>query len=187
MYYFRLVEPDFSPMLVYDVLKEHMTSDQARILYPGVHQEDHWALAYEGPWQTRSDPAAELGTYRFTDSAQAALSFAFEGAGLWLRTGPDADGELAFILDGQALASRPSTAAEMIPLAQNLGRGPHMISMQAASGSLSVDSLTIERRRAVNLWLVAGIVGVAAVMIAVLFAVLATQRRSWYHRSRAPR
>ncbi len=61
-YYFRLVEPDFAPMPVYQALKDHMTSEEARVLYPGVHQEDHWALEYEGEWEPRFQPDAELGS-----------------------------------------------------------------------------------------------------------------------------
>jgi hypothetical protein len=187
MYYFRLVEPDFTPMPIYEVLKGYMTSEKARILYPGVHQEDHWALAYAGSWETRSDPAAELGTYRYTDAAEATLSFAFEGTDLWLRTGPGADGELTFALDGHAVDPSPSAAGEQIALGENLARGTHTITIQAAPGPLGVDSLTIEQHRAVEPWLVAGGVAAAAVLITVLVAGLVAQRRRWYRRSRAPR
>jgi hypothetical protein len=187
MYYFRLVEPDFTPMPVYHTLKEYMTGGAARVLYPGVHQEDHWALSYDGAWETRSEPTAELGSYRYTDDPQAAMSFAFEGTDLWLRAGPGAEGELVVTLDDAAPESRPFTAGEQIALGENLGKGTHTLTIQAAEGPLAVDSWTIEERRTVRPWVIAGGGFAALILAAVLVSGLAGQRRRWYHRSRAPR
>jgi hypothetical protein len=186
MYYFRLVDPDFRPMPIYDALGEYMTSEEARILYPGVHQEDHWALAYEGPWDTRVDPAAELGSYRYTDAPHATLSFAFEGTHLLLRPGPGAEGRLVYILDGQSMESSQLATGERIPLGENLGRGRHTITIQAARGPLAVDSLMIQQRPAIMPWLIAGAGVATAILVAVLVPALIAQRRRWYHRSRAP-
>jgi hypothetical protein len=187
MYYFRLVEPDFAPMPIYHTLKEYMTSQKARVLYPGVHQEDHWALVYEGPWETRSDPAAELGSYRYADAPQATLSFAFEGTDLWLRAGPDASGEMVFTLDADAPESSPLASGEQILLAENLGKGTHTITIQATPGPLAVDSLTIEEHRTIRPWLIASGVLAVLVLAAALVSSLAAQRGRWYRRSRAPK
>jgi hypothetical protein len=46
-YYFRMVEPDFTPLPVYDAMKDYITS-QEPVLYPGVHQAEHWAVVKEG-------------------------------------------------------------------------------------------------------------------------------------------
>jgi hypothetical protein len=42
-YYFRMVEPDFTPLPIYDSMKQYITT-QEPVLYPGVHQAEHWAI-----------------------------------------------------------------------------------------------------------------------------------------------
>ncbi len=189
MYYFRLVEPDFAPMPVYDAIKE--LTNQPPVLYPGVHQEDHWVLNYEGAWETRSDPAAELGStaapglYRYADAPESTLSFAFEGTDLWLRAGPDTGGALSYAIDGKAEVSRTYTAGEQTRLAQALLEGPHAISIRAAPGPLTVDSLTVRQRKPAGPWLIAGGVVVAMALVVVLVARAEARRRRWFEHSRA--
>jgi hypothetical protein len=186
MYYFRLVEPDFTTMPVYQALREYARSDQARVLYPGVHQEDHWALAYDGPWETRSNPNAELGAVRYAlDSSQATLTLAFEGADLWLKTGPGLSGSAAYKVDDRTEVEIWFDGGQKIPLAQGLSRGQHSITIRPASGWLAVDSLTIRGRAPLRGWLVAGgVVLVVGLVIALVVGALARRRR-WYERSRA--
>jgi hypothetical protein len=185
MYYFRLVEPDFTPMPVYYALQDYMHSAEARVLYPGVHQEDHWALAYNGSWETVSDPDAELGSYRQAQDLQATLEFAFEGTDLWLRAGPVAGGTVAYSLDGGPEESMEIAAGAEVELAQGLPRGQHAILVRAGSAPLAVDSLTIRNQRPITPWLVAGGAVVAAGLVAVLVIGIANRRRRWYERSRA--
>jgi hypothetical protein len=185
MYYFRLVEPDFAPMPVYYALQDHMHSAEARVLYPGVHQEDHWALAFGGAWETVSDPDAELGSYRQAGDLQSTLAFTFEGAGLWLRSGPGAGGMVAYSLDGGAEESVQVGAGAQVELAQGLPRGPHSIVVRAVSTPLAVDSLTIRDQHPIAPWLVAGGAVVAIGLLAMLGVGVATRRRRWYQRSRA--
>ncbi len=42
-YYFRMMEPDFTPLPVYDALDDYMTT-LTPTLYEGVHQAEHWAV-----------------------------------------------------------------------------------------------------------------------------------------------
>jgi hypothetical protein len=42
-YYFRAVEPDFTPMPVYHSMREYITT-QTPTLYAGVHAPTHWAI-----------------------------------------------------------------------------------------------------------------------------------------------
>ena len=42
-YYFRMVEPDFTPLPVYDSMKHYITT-QTPVLYPGVHQAEDWRV-----------------------------------------------------------------------------------------------------------------------------------------------
>ena len=145
-YYFRMVEPDFTPMPVYDALKAYTHSDEAHTLYPGVHREDHWLLSYFGDWETVSDPVAAsggMGAYRVTADPQASLSFAFEGDELWLRVGPDASGTLRYSIDGTAVKSASFTPGKQIRLAGSLAGGRHTITVRPGDGFLSIDSLTV--------------------------------------------
>jgi len=186
MYYFRMVEPDFTPMPVYQALSDWAHSAEARVLYGGVHQEDHWALQYEGAWETRTDPQAEMGAYRVADEPGARLSLAFEGVRLWLQAGPEQGDALVYALDGQAEQVTSSTAGERILLVDDLPPGPHTLTIRAESGALAVDSLTVERRSWIGLGLAVG-AGVAGVILAAVVGSAGTRRRRWYRRSRAGR
>jgi hypothetical protein len=187
MYYFRMVEPDFTPMPVYHALKEYALGGEPQVLYPGVHQEDHWALRTDGSWETRTDPAAELGSYRTTDDPLSAITFAFEGSDLWLRTGPGAGGVLSFTLDGGAGGLVSYAGGEQVLLARALPKGRHTISLHAAQGPLTVDSLTIQEEASTTSWLLIGGVAMAIGLVVVLVARLMVRRRRWYERSRAQR
>jgi hypothetical protein len=186
MYYFRMVEPDFTPLPVYHALDEFAHSDEARMLYPGVHQEDHWALTYNGPWEMRSDPDAELGSYRFApDSSQATVTFTFEGTDLWLQSGPHDRGAILFSLDGGREEKVGIDPGNRIQLARALPRGPHTVSVVAASGPFGLDSLTIQRRPPLAPWLIAGGILVVIIVVALLVASATASRRRWYERGRA--
>ncbi|HHS97519.1 MAG TPA: hypothetical protein ENK08_06410 [Chloroflexi bacterium] len=108
-YYFRMVEPDFTPLPVYDAMREYIAS-LVPTLYPGVHQEDHWALEYEGEWERVADEGAVLGAY-VRARAGARVSFPFEGNRLVLTPGPES-GRISVRIDADvprsvALEGRP--------------------------------------------------------------------------------
>jgi polysaccharide biosynthesis protein PslG len=183
MYYFRLVEPDFTPMPAYDALAEYTRSSEARCLYPGVHQEDHWALSYDGPWETRPEPTAEMGAARYA-GAGATLAFAFDGTGLWLRPGSSQQGTIAYTVDGGPEQVLDVGAGQRIRLADGLSKGQHSVVIRAASEPVSVDSLTVSQDTPLVGWLAGGIV-LLALAVAVLVALrAAARRRRWYERSR---
>jgi hypothetical protein len=185
MYYFRLVEPDFTPMPVYDALKAYFHSDEARLLYPGVHQEDDWALDYYGPWHTTADPSAELGAARYAESPECGLFLAFDGTDLWLKTGPAAQGTLAYSLDGGSERQASFAPGEQVQLAQGLTRGSHAISIRAASGAWAVDSVIVRDQASFLPWLVVAAALVAAGLLVALVVTAIARRRRWYERSRA--
>jgi hypothetical protein len=45
-YYFRMVEPDFTPLPIYDAMRTY-TSTLTRTLYQGVHPASDWAIQHE--------------------------------------------------------------------------------------------------------------------------------------------
>jgi hypothetical protein len=147
-YYFRMVEPDFTPLPVYDALKTYTHSNEAQTLYPGVHQEGHWLLSYTGNWETHTDAATAtggLGAYRVSGDPQASLNLAFAGEELWLRVGPDEAGTLRYSVDGAAEQSVSFAPGEQVRLADGLNGGRHTITIRPGDGLLSIDSLTVSR------------------------------------------
>ncbi len=133
-YYFRLVEPDFTPLPVYGALKEY--ANQPPVMYPGYHQEDHWAVSWSGSpagepfdpaqdrsnvWQTVRDERAVLGAYRLAEGVGESFSFSFAGTQLDLVvvTGPEA-GQLDVFVDPLELGAWSLEIAEEPTLSLDL-------------------------------------------------------------------
>ncbi len=77
-YYFRLVEPDFTPLPVYGALKDYLTTLEPT-LYRGYHAADTWQIAYTGTWEKEGN--LQRGAPGDT------LTFAWEGRTLTLFPG----------------------------------------------------------------------------------------------------
>ncbi len=141
MYYFRMVEPDFTPLPVYEALREY-TANLAPALYPGVHQEDHWALNYAGDWETVASGApSPLGAYRRADGPGAALTFVFEGAGVTLLPGPG-QGEVEVSVDG-GRPRRLSLDGRAVRLTSGWRRARREVTVTVVAGEVAVDQLTV--------------------------------------------
>lgn len=146
-YYFRMVEPDFTPLPVYGAMQE-LTSQSLRVSL-GYHQEDHRALDYHGPWTTEASAQATLGTYR-GGNAGAELGFTFEGTALDLVVLPDQTGDdIAVYLDGQRVrrlstGTTPSNGAPTIRIAARLKDTTHTVHL-IVRNQLSLDGLVVYR------------------------------------------
>lgn len=84
-YYFRMVEPDWQPLPIYDSLREFF-ANTTPLLPPGRHQAEHWAI--RGERQTVPQLSADFG------SAQTLLgdvSFRIRGTAFALSPPPSAD------------------------------------------------------------------------------------------------
>ncbi len=139
-YYFRMAEPDFTPLPVYDAMKDYIAG-LTPTLYPGTHQEDHWALTDSGEWETVRDPAAVLGAYRRASAPGATVSFVFEGRHLTLTPGPVA-GEIEVQIDDSA-PRRLEIRGEPLRLFSSLRRESHRVRITLLSGQAGIDSLTV--------------------------------------------
>jgi hypothetical protein len=143
MYYFRMVEPDFTPMPVYESMKDY-TADLKPTLYPGHHQETHWALAYEGAWSNeRGSEEAMLEGYRRAAEPGATVRFAFEGAALTLVPGPGA-GEIEVSINGDE-ARRIVLNGQPVQVMTSQRQQRHQVTLTAVSGAVGVDALIIDR------------------------------------------
>ena len=166
-YYFRLLEPDFTPMPAYQAL-----ADAARlppVMYSGYHQEDHWAVAYES-WAQTEDDQAVLGAYHqaMADGAQA--SFNFEGSDLWLVVARRPDGSWLEVTVDDNLPTRvllDSPDAEFgvrVPIARGLPQGHHRVQITGGDGA-TIDGFIVKDG---SIWLLQRVPGAAAVIVGLL-------------------
>jgi len=143
MYYFRMVEPDFTPMPVYDAMKAY-TANLKPKLYPGYHQEDHWALTYEGEWaRERESESAILERYRRANEPGATVRFVFEGASLTLVPGPG-EGEVEVSIDSGE-ARHIVLDGQPVQLTASRRQQRRKVALTAVSGEVSVDALIVAR------------------------------------------
>ena len=152
-YYFRMMEPSFYAHPVYYALQEQATSPP--ILGLGYHQQDHWALTYEGSWEDVEDDQAVLGSYRISDRAGDSLSFTFWGTDLSLVPVCDANPvSLEVTIDGRStrldLRSCSAAYGEELPLVRGLAEGQHQVRLTVAdtaggTGRVAIDGLIVRR------------------------------------------
>ncbi|MDA8189865.1 MAG: hypothetical protein M0T85_17125 [Dehalococcoidales bacterium] len=141
MYYFSLVDQDFTPNPVYNAMKQFTKSE--RLVYRGYHQEDHWALDYKGNWRTVQDMNASLGSYRATETAGDEVKFTFMGDKLSLVVPRSPQGgRLRIVVDGVPpnllpknsngkayvdLRSEVEAWQQIVPVASGLAYGRHTV------------------------------------------------------------
>ena len=159
MYYFRMVEPDFTPLPVYQAMQEY-TANLTPTLYPGVHQQDHWALRYTGDWE-KAGPRG-LGGYRRAAAPGATLQFTFAGASLALIPGPGV-GEIEVSVDGGEPKSL-SLNGEPVQLVRAWRQERHQVTLTVVAGDVAVDELVVRPSWRPSPWLILG--AVAAIIAA---------------------
>jgi len=173
-YYFRMVEPDFAPLPVYDGMKAY--ANQPPQVYPGYHQEDHWALQWEGQWETVADDQAVLGALRRSSGPGNVLRFTFVGTDLELVVGKRPRmGTLRVSIDGKAareivLSAGMAEHGARIPLASRLHNGPHQVEITTAgerAAEVDIDGVIV-RVISVGWWLYALVLGVVIVVAGLL-------------------
>jgi hypothetical protein len=146
-YYFRMLEPDFTPLPVYDTMAS-MAQQPSRACM-GYHQEDHWALQYQGPWQAVRDGCAVLGSYK-RGTAGAAVSWTFQGThlALVLRDAEQID-RLNITIDGRRVVAcescaTPASAPGAVVIARGLESGvDHRVQMVVRDGIVELDGLVV--------------------------------------------
>lgn len=151
-YYFRMVEPDFTPLPVYETMKKY--ANQPPRVYIGYHQEDHWALEWVGDWERVKDEHAVLGAFNRSHKPGNTLRFSFVGTELELvvRTSPqggvlqvsvDDDSPREFVLHSDTAAYKVR-----ISLARGLRYGPHHVEVvtRGEPGTyVDIDGLLVRR------------------------------------------
>ena len=175
MYYFRMVEPDFTPLPVYDSMREYI-SNLTPTLYPGVHQvEDNWAVTLPDDAQIIDADGAQFGTAVETSE----VSFDAYGTDVVLRW--RGDSTLHFESSGQPIEPASSSTSDdgwhTTMMTQSLTA--QQFSLHVSSETPFVlDSVTVYNRSITNLFPLVGglVIGAGMVLYVVISAVVA--RRS---------
>ncbi|MCB0077282.1 MAG: cellulase family glycosylhydrolase [Anaerolineales bacterium] len=85
-YYFRLLEPDFTPLPAWETVGDYLAKSDPT-LYRGWHAADHWLLQAgmtPAPWAAVEDERATFGSYRVGQAGDA-LTVTVQGDRLELR------------------------------------------------------------------------------------------------------
>jgi hypothetical protein len=99
-YYFRMVDVDFTPRLVYYSVKE-AAQELLGPVGPGYYQETNPAVILNGDWQAVIEPQASGQAHVISNVGGASLTFTFIGENMDLIARRGADGgRLAVTLDG---------------------------------------------------------------------------------------
>ena len=179
-YYFRMMEPDFTPLPVHGAMT--WLAKQPPTIPIGYHQQDNWALHYDGPWQHVRDEEAVLGAYALGREG-ARLGFYFHGThlALVLRDAHQSD-QLEVIIDGEKMRSyrvwtAPRGGAPAVTVARHLSDTRHEAQLLVRNEVVALDGLIVWRSRP----LLGGavVVGVALLsLILIACAPFSRERRS---------
>ena len=86
-YYFRMFEPDFTPMPVYASVKEYTPT--ARFVDKGFKSTTHWAMDWRGAWDLVRDDRAYFGEYKPSGGAGESGKLGDSVSFNWRRTDLD--------------------------------------------------------------------------------------------------
>ena len=139
-YYFRMVEPDFTPLPIYDSLAAYLTNLEPT-LYPGQRQETSWQLAYTGAWEDVASATAVLDSYRTTSTPGDSVRLTWEGRTLTLAPGPDA-GTLR-VTDDTGRDETLEFRGEPVVLSRHLRQQHETLTLTLVEGTLSIDAFSI--------------------------------------------
>lgn len=171
-YYFRLFEPDFTPLPAYAALKNYIAG--ARFLGVGFHESNHWALDYHGAWQARLAGCGSTGTCQFGQPGDS-LQFTFHGTELELVlaqnpysgiAGVSIDGGVVQLVDLRA--TDPASRGRIV-LAHALFDGQHRAAITIERGQVMLEGLVIRRTGAWLLepagWIAAGLIAAGVIWV----------------------
>ncbi len=162
-YYFRMVEPDFTPLPVYDAMREYIAG-VVPTLYAGYHQQDHWALEYSGEWRRTGESAGRQIVRSGVPGAT--LHFWFEGASLTLVPGPGAG--IAEVSVDSGTPRRIALDGRPVRLLNHRRSGRHEVTLSVVSGEVGVDALVVRQPWRPSGWLVVGVLCLLIVVSAML-------------------
>ncbi len=181
-YYFRMLEHNFSPLPVYGAMRDYIP--QARIVTQGFRSTSHWAMDWQGGWETRPDEHAYFGEYRLGHPGDS-VRFVFSGTDLDLVVLQNPYGGAVRVQVDDApprdveLWRTDAGAGGRIPLARDLQDGQHRAALTVTRAQVAINGWMVQRGYG---WWASriGIVGLLGCLIAgVLFG------RGWIRKTRS--
>jgi hypothetical protein len=165
-YYFRMMEPDFTPLPVYDSMKAY-TAALTPTLYTGVHQAEDWAVDRGGGAPVVEVEGAQFGQAVLlaatSDAADCTehLAFTTHGTGVWLRLRIDPGSSFILSMDERLvdvrgpIAGRTGWVQVRLPEADSLLPRTHRWLLcpgtaGEAQVQVQVDSIQVVDRGAAN-------------------------------------
>ncbi len=143
-YYFRMMEPDFTPLPVYQAIKEK--AHQPPVLHRGWHQAGHWAVAYRGAWRPTAHPAATFGQAL---AGQPGDTATFTFAGHRLDLAALGQGQLRIQIDQAQpveVTVNRSASPSRIEIGRSLSQAVHQVRLEVVDGSVLIDGYIVESR-----------------------------------------
>lgn len=184
-YYFRMVDVDFTPRLVYQRIKSDATLPV--IAKPGLYQETNSALSLQGSWQPRLDAHDSGGREMVTrqPGARAVIQFWGDGLDVLVRRGPD-EGRAWVTLDGKVVPNLPLDTnghsyielsspkdewQARVPIAHNLSRGNHTLELVIGqNGEVALDAFAVYADGTQEFpWTIVAAIGGVFLLAALLF------------------
>ncbi|HEY88156.1 MAG TPA: hypothetical protein G4N98_00270 [Thermoflexia bacterium] len=134
-YYFRLMEPDFTPLPIYAEIKEYLNT-LAPTLYQGQHSAESWQLNYQGAWITSPE-----GT-KSTVTAGASLTLNWQGRALELLPG-NSNALIRVMAEGQSVREI-MVESQPVLLDRDLLKRQHALQLVVLEGGLTIKGFQVE-------------------------------------------
>ncbi len=161
-YYFRMVEPDFTPLPVYDAMKSYI-AETTPTLYRGVHQAPAWAIHAHA-----ADSVVAAEGAQFADALQTqSVTFTTSGTDVIMRW--QGDSAPTIQIDDQpaeAISSTSSDGWTESLIQQSFAAETHTVQISADAPFL-LDGVTVYDRSAAHLTpalMVLGALGILALL-----------------------
>ncbi len=154
-YYFRMLDPDFTPRPVYGAMREYIT--RARVVTPGFRSTSHWAMEWRGEWETVRAERAYFGEYKIGRAGDPAtggqgdkVSFAWRGSDLDLVVAQNPYGGAVRVEVDDAPAREielwrtdPGVGGR-VALARGLRGGQHRVTVTVTRGVVAVNGFMVQ-------------------------------------------
>ncbi len=143
-YYFRMVEPDFTPLPIYDAMREYILHNP-RTLYRGTHAPDHWAIFRPAGVERIDTPETPYG-YSIQIPPRGRVGFWMEGTDVMLRL-RSTGGESTVITNDRAQDIRLTVTEQardyMIPLSEFSMGTSISVQVEGDGAPVLLDSVTV--------------------------------------------